>query len=242
MCTVTFVPKNKYEFTLTSNRDENVNRAVALSPQFSNLENTKVIFPKDQKGGGTWVGVTEKKRTLCLLNGAFIKHTPTGNYKKSRGLVVLDFFNTTNSKQLLNDYNFKNIEPFTLIIIEHTNQTELTVLKWDGVKKHITVLDASKFHIWSSSTLYNSKEATYKEHCFLELIKSTSSNLDILNFHENGIKSNPSLLLYNNNESPIETISITQINCTKENSLMLYKDLKNNIIFEKQFNFSLVDV
>jgi len=238
MCTVTYVPLNKVSFTLTSNRDENITRAIALLPQITTLKNCKVLFPKDQKKGGTWIGVTDKKRVLCLLNGAYSKHACTDNYRKSRGLVVLDFFNALDSKLLLKEYNLENIEPFTLLIIEQSNKTELTELKWDGNKKHVTILDAKTPHIWSSSTLYNLKEAAYKEQMFLDFIKLTSNNFDILNFHKKGTNSNPNIFLYANLNSPIKTISVTQITCSNTNSLMLYQDLKNNTNSEKQINYS----
>ena len=43
----------------------------SLTPKTENFGGVKVLFPKDGEKGGTWIGVSNKKRTLCLLNGAF---------------------------------------------------------------------------------------------------------------------------------------------------------------------------
>ena len=72
MCTVTIIPQENNGFVLTSNRDEAPDR-VSLAPDFYLVDGIKLLFPKD-KMGGTWIGVSEKNRVVCLLNGAFEKH------------------------------------------------------------------------------------------------------------------------------------------------------------------------
>jgi uncharacterized protein with NRDE domain len=85
MCTVTLIPKGTNNFVLTSNRDEAPNRHT-LSPDFYNIENTKLLFPKDEVAGGSWIGVSEKQRVLCILNGGFEKHERKATYRLSRGV------------------------------------------------------------------------------------------------------------------------------------------------------------
>ena len=73
MCTVTIFPTRNNDFVLTSNRDETPNR-ISLKPDFYNIEDTKMLYPKDKLAGGTWIGISEKNRVICLLNGGFKIH------------------------------------------------------------------------------------------------------------------------------------------------------------------------
>jgi hypothetical protein len=228
MCTVSYIPINNKDFTLTSNRDESVNRAKAISPQLTKLDDVKFLFPKDSSKGGTWIGVTNKSKTLCLLNGGFIKHIPTPPYKKSRGLIVLEILKADNTLQLIDAYDFNEIEPFTLIIIENKNERSLIELVWDGEQKHITKKDDKETHIWSSSTLYNSDETNHKAIEFNQLKLGVDASSIVLRFHISGTSLNPNLLRYVNDASPIKTISVTQINLIGRQATMTYYDLLDN--------------
>ena len=55
---------------ITSNRDEKIIRPNAIEPKAYHLNNKKVIFPKDNKAGGTWYAIDEHSNVLVLLNGA----------------------------------------------------------------------------------------------------------------------------------------------------------------------------
>ncbi|MBT3871232.1 MAG: hypothetical protein HOF75_01215 [Flavobacteriaceae bacterium] len=61
MCTVSFIPKTKGDFILTSNRDESPNRN-KIPPNFYDLNNTSLLFPKDEIAGGNGIGASDKKR------------------------------------------------------------------------------------------------------------------------------------------------------------------------------------
>ena len=239
MCTVTYIPKNTNDYILTSSRDENINRSKSHSPEIVTINNVDVLFPKDGSKGGTWVGVTNNKRTLCLLNGAFEKHIPTGNYTKSRGLVVLDFFENISTETLLNTYNLEGIEPFTLIIIDNIELRELTQLKWDGITKHIAKLNAEKSHIWSSATLYNTIDAIKKENTFLRQLNVNVFADSIINYHEFGTKQKPDLMKYINSNSPIETVSITQIESFEQKAILTYKSLLELTTISKTIAYNL---
>ena len=238
MCTVTYIPKGETNYVLTSNRDESIVRAKALSPAVSEIGNVHVLFPKDPSQGGTWIGVTETNRTLCLLNGAFKKHSVTKNYLKSRGLVVLDFFKAEDIMSFVESYSLKGIEPFTLIIIDGRKDLSLIELKWDGIQKYITVKNSSECHIWSSATLYNQSSILHKENQFYAHLNPNIATEDILKYHESGTKEEPMLMRYINNSSPCETISITQITHSKNEALMTYKSLLNGITETMQIRFT----
>ncbi|MFD2433530.1 NRDE family protein [Mesonia maritima] len=75
MCTITFIPLLKEEkgFVVTSNRDESANRKT-LPPKVVEEKGVKLLYPKDEVAGGTWIGASGKKRLICLMNGAFKPH------------------------------------------------------------------------------------------------------------------------------------------------------------------------
>ena len=92
MCTVTFIPVTGSEYILTSSRDEQTTRPSATNPQILKSGSNTLMYPKDPKGGGTWIACDSAGKTACLFNGAFKAHLPQYPYRYSRGLIVLDFF------------------------------------------------------------------------------------------------------------------------------------------------------
>jgi uncharacterized protein with NRDE domain len=150
MCTVSFVNANG-KIIITSNRDEKIIRPKAIEPKNYVINNKKVLFPKDSKAGGTWFAVDEYSNVIVLLNGADEKHVSTGNYGKSRGLIVLEIIGSDTPLATWNSINLDTIEPFTIVLFENHN---LFQLRWNGTEKHTTQLDSNQNHIWSSSTLY----------------------------------------------------------------------------------------
>ena len=110
MCTVTIIPKNNTDFILTSNRDEAPDR-IALAPEFYVVNDTKLLFPKDELSGGTWIGISEKNRVICVLNGGFEFHERKANYRMSRGVVAKDFLISEKITETIESYNFEDVEP-----------------------------------------------------------------------------------------------------------------------------------
>ena len=238
MCTVTYISNKDGDYILTSSRDESIYRTGSLLPEIETHGDIKILFPKDGEKGGTWIGVTNKNRTLCLLNGAFDKHIPTNDYTKSRGLVVLDFFKTEHTYSFIETYSLKGIEPFTLIIIDGGNKLTLTELKWDGLKKHTTQLNSSGCHIWSSATLYNSEQVSYKSKRFHENITKDTSDQAIFKYHDLGTELEPHLMKYISQVSPIETVSITQIKHSKDKASINYLTLNESKSHIKEIEFN----
>ena len=187
MCTVSFVPKENSGFILTSNRDETVLRPSALPILQYSVEGKQLYFPKDPKAGGTWIATDGNQRTVCLLNGGFEPHdmSPEKVYRKSRGLVVLDAFSYSDAKTFADEYDLSGIEPFTLILVEHTTELSLTELRWDGTRLHHAVMDHSVPRIWSSVTLYPKAVRTNREELFTALITKNGrpSGDEIMHFH-----------------------------------------------------------
>ena len=235
MCTVTITPKGNNNFILTSNRDEAPNR-IPLPPKFYKENDTSLLFPKDPVAEGTWIGISDKNRVVCLLNGGFIIHERKSTYRKSRGLISKDFLLASNIETTLNDYNLDNIEPFTLVIADWNTSLKFYELVWDGEKKHISQLPLEP-KIWSSATLYSKtmkQERLTWFNDFKTKLPLTPENL--LSFHKTAGDGNNDYGTVMNRGS-VKTTSITQIKKLNNNVEIRYENLQNNEVSIKEFNF-----
>jgi uncharacterized protein with NRDE domain len=228
MCTVTYLPLPDNSFILTSNRDEAIVRKTALPPAKYFTNNTIVFFPKDQEAKGTWIATSFNNYTLCLLNGAFEKHQHLPPYKKSRGLVVLDFFMYNNVHNYVNNYDFSGVEPFTLIIVKGQQVLELFEFRWDGNATHLKTLNPKGAYIWSSATLYTKETIAQREQWFSEWLQKNSvyTSDEILFFHHfagNGKAENNLIMDIEHKK----TVSITCIVNEKQSRTIIYEDLIN---------------
>lgn len=225
MCTVTYLPTSDCSFILTSNRDESPLRKPASPPEKYNIHQTEVFFPKDQQASGTWIA-TSLGFSLCLLNGAFEKHEHKPPYKKSRGIVLLDFFQYKNVEKYSSEYNFNGIEPFTLIILEHISNTKIQEIRWDGKKIHSKKIDPNTPHIRSSATLYSKEIIEHRKKWFKEWLQKNPNYKtdDILSFHhfagEGDIKNDVIM-----NRGIVQTLSISCIHKSASSFEMIYEDL-----------------
>lgn len=222
MCTVSFVGKNS-KLIITSNRDEHLSRPSSLMPSEEIINNCKIMFPKDPRAGGTWFAVNEFGSVAVLLNGAIKKHTPTGNYARSRGLVLLSIISNRHPDSYLNNIDLKNIEPFTLILYV---RNKLTEFRWDGNLKRARELSLNGHYIWSSATLYSSEVINSREHSFNEFMKNAKEigAEEIFDFHSenNGDYENGFII---NRDSKLKTFSITQAVIHDDEILLTHHDL-----------------
>lgn len=235
MCTISlvFISDDIPAFILTSNRDEAPGRKT-LSPNFYTVNNSRLLFPKDAVAGGTWIGLSENKRVVCLMNGGFESHIREGNYRVSRGVVVKDILAAEDPLVEINSYNFEGIEPFTLILGDWKQELYFYELVWDGNKPHLKKL-ALENHIWSSSPLYTSEMKKLRETWFEEFQQKQNLTPESLwEFHHTaGVGNKNSYLIMD--RGFIKTKSITQIIKTSEKTIMIYEDLQKKEISEKDF-------
>lgn len=227
MCVLTYFPYQDNGFILTSNRDEAVSRKPAIPPKKYHIGGQQVFFPKDPKGGGTWIA-SSGDFTLCLLNGGFEKHVPQPPYKQSRGKVVLDFFTFLDVNNFIQQYDFEGIEPFTLVIIESTTDLTLTELRWNGTRLFCTSLDATLPRIWSSVTLYSPDIISAREQWFDEFKQQAIVPQKVIDFHHHGGSGDPKNDLKMNRNNTLKTISITQFVLNQLEFKMTYQDLQAN--------------
>lgn len=235
MCTVTLIPTATFEkgFVLTSNRDEAAGRE-AIPPQFYIENGVKMLYPKDTEAGGTWIGISERKRLICLLNGEFEDHVKNKSYRLSRGVVVKDLLTSENTDETISNYNFEQIEPFTIILVDWKEKLRFVELVWDGKQKHIKELEL-KSHIWSSSPLYTREMKKQRAQWFLDFQKKNKLFPEnLLEFHESAGVGDKNIALVMD-RGFVKTQSITQIVNSSEGSRMTYKDLRNDKISETIF-------
>lgn len=233
MCTVSYLPKNSDSFALTSNRDELTDRQ-SIPPQIYNYKNELIIFPKDKRVFGSWIAFSNS-RAICLLNGGFQSHQRKNEYRKSRGVVVLDALVQNDIIEFVSGYDLSDIEPFTMVWVD-LNPTELFELVWDGAILHKKQLDAQIEHFWSSSTLYDSDWRIKRKQWFSKWIENNEYDHDsIRNFHLFGGEQNEAHgYIMSRNNGELKTISVTQILNNKKLA-MRHLDLIDNLSFEMEF-------
>ena len=235
MCTVTFIPANDKYF-ISSNRDEKYNRMKAIAPAVYEINNKKLIFPKDANAGGSWIALHENGNAAVLLNGAFKKHIPMPPYRKSRGEILLNIIADKRPVSYFHQLDLSRIEPFTLVLCDKNNLYEC---RWDGEKKHYQQLKKHRPYIWSSVTLYEKSVVKKRERWFAAFLNRNPhpTQKDILEFHQftgDGDHYNDLLM---DREGAFSTVSITSMLLTVDRGSMKYLDLKDNSLREKKIEF-----
>jgi len=225
MCTVTYLPLKNEGFILTSNRDESPMRKT-IPPQKYIENDVELIYPKDELAGGTWIGMSEKNRLVCLLNGGFEIHQRNTYYRMSRGMVVKNILSVDDPVQYIEDFDFDNIEPFTVVLVDWGTELVTYELVWDGTKKHFQKL-AQEPRIWSSSTLYTSEMKLERQAWFQDWLNDHQEydQPSILAFHQSTDKGTEGTTLKMKRPF-VETVSVTSVK--KDEQLTIdYIDIKN---------------
>ncbi|TCI94314.1 NRDE family protein [Tenacibaculum sp. M341] len=223
MCTVSYLPLGDADFILTSNRDENPKRKT-LAPQEYNDEGVLLTYPKDEVAGGTWIGLSEKKRLICLLNGGLKNHVRAKSYRLSRGVIVKQFLKVGGVVAYAKEIDLNNIEPFTIVLVDWEDQLKVYELVWTGIEKRFQELE-NKPHIWSSSTLYTEEMKQLRSNWFSDWLLDREEFLqqDIVAFHSDDTIGTTDTSLKMKRER-VETVSITSVVKKKEKVSMEYLD------------------
>ncbi|PQJ21188.1 NRDE family protein [Tenacibaculum sp. SG-28] len=226
MCTVTYLPLGKNNFIFTSNRDEDPSRE-AIAPKKYLENDIALYYPKDSLAGGTWIGISEHKRLVCLLNGAFEKHQRAKSYAMSRGKVVKKLLSSVDALEEIKKINFLNIEPFTIVFVDWKNNLVAHELVWDGNTKHLKKLP-NKPQIWSSSTLYNKEMRNQRKAWFSDWLQEQDrlTKVKLLEFH-NDKKRGTSETSLQMKRDKVETVSVTCFTKIKDTVSLEYFDNQN---------------
>ena len=239
MCTVTYVPSEK-GFVFTSNRDEQKCRKT-IAPDSYVEEGVNLYYPKDEVAGGTWIGVAEHKRLVCLLNGGFVYHDPTIKFPESRGVVVKSILTAKNLLNILNTIDLNGVAPFTLIVVDWNDDDKIYELVWCREEKNITELNTTQPYIWSSSTLYTDEVKIQREEWFKNNLLSSSADIKqkVLRFHQNENLGNKEIAP-KMKRNVVETVSTTMV--VKENDFlsMEYHDYVKEEVLQYDNLFSSV--
>ena len=234
MCTVTIIPKGNNDFVLTSNRDEAPHR-VSLAPKVYTINGIRTLFPKDELSGGTWIGVSEKNRLVCVLNGGFEKHKRQQQYRLSRGVIAKEFLISDDMISAMTSFSLEEIEPFTMVLADWNKDLKFYELIWDGQKKHITELPLEP-KIWSSSTLYNSAMRHERLEWFESFKKENElDSATLLKFHKTAGKHTIDYGVIMD-RGIVKTTSITQVEKSSDTLEMVYENLQTKEVANSQFN------
>ena len=206
-------------------RDEDRKRAKAATPIWQADNNVMYLSPVDPVGGGTWIGVNEKGHVIILLNGGFEKHTDSGPYLKSRGIIVKELLTSAMPVVDWMLMDMENIEPCTLVVWADNNLFELV---WDGTEKHRIRLAMDTPYLWSSSTLYNNKIKIYRRELFENWMATNPSisKKALFDFF-NSFTDDENGFIMNRSER-IKTLSYSFVELTdNEAAVMEYLDFQN---------------
>ena len=240
MCTVTYIPQGNNQYTLTTSRDENKSRATSrLNTDIIGSE--QVLYLVDPVSGGSWVAVSNSNRVVCVLNGAFTKHSHQPPYARSRGLVLLDFFEFEQHTDFISHYDFTGIEPFTMVIQERGRLIEF---RWDGGQHYLNYPDKTQPNIWSSATLYDPKAIKKRKGWFRDwLVKNANPGLkDQMKFHRFGGEADLYNGLIMNRNDKVQTLSITGISSMNKFALLEHQDLIVDKPTIQRIDFSINDI
>lgn len=228
MCTLTYIPQQE-GFILSSNRDEKIFRSTLPPREYMHGEQ-QLIYPRDETGGGSWIAVSSQHRAACLLNGAFVKHSHQNNYRISRGKVLLESFGYSSAEELCQTYLLEDIEPFTLVMIDYSAHIEINELRWDGQKKHLTAIDPTQPHIWSSVTLYDQHVRRKREKWFYNWLKDRENinSYDISEFHTLPHTEDAANDILMQRSSWFRTVSLSQLTVSRNLNLFKHYDLLNH--------------
>ena len=159
-----------------------------------------------------------------MLNGAAEKHKHLFNYRKSRGLIVLDLISSESAIQTWTEIDLDNIEPFTVVLFE---SGKLYQLRWDFSEKETVVLDTAKNYVWSSSTLYPNEIREKRSQWFYSFLetKSDVNENEMFNFHRYTEDKNQENGLVIDRNGQLKTLSITQAVIENQSLKIMHFDL-----------------
>jgi len=225
MCTLTYIPFED-GFIFTHNRDEDRARPTSSEIHQSKLDAALIVHPKDLRAQGTWMASAQGGRTICLLNGGKHPYLRKPPYRHSRGLVTIDYFSFKGVEEFFSNYNFSDLEPFTLIIREPQGLFKIT---HDLTGNSLQPLNKDRKGIWSSTTLYT-EEVRKKREAWFEKWLSQDPALTpeaIRKFHLSAGDGDQENDLVMSRWGIVETQSITQAVYLSKHSLY-YLDIQKN--------------
>jgi hypothetical protein len=164
----------------------------------------------------------------------------------SRGLVLLDFYQYNDVAGFRDRYNFKGIEPFTLLIRNVREmatglaESKFDELRWDGEQVHHTPLNPDLPGIWSSVTLYSDEVISQRNLWFKHWLDShlKFTIRSAVNFHKTAGTGNTRNDILMNRDNEVRTVSITSILRDPLRYKYYYEDIINQQQHSKKIPLS----
>jgi len=101
------------------------------APALDNVRNA--YHPVDERAGETWFHHLPPRHTLVVLNGGHASHARVLPCRHSRGLVPFHFASHAHADAFISGYDFQNLEPFTLVVIEDAPRAVRSIV-WTGTQ------------------------------------------------------------------------------------------------------------
>lgn len=133
MCTLAFAWREFEDAPLAvaANRDEAVGRP--SSPPAVREGKSRVLMPRDEEAGGTWLGVNEHRVFVAVTN----RETDVAG-ERSRGLLVRDALDAASADEAIEtverEVADRTYAGFNLVVAD---ERECVLLEWDGVLRTI---------------------------------------------------------------------------------------------------------
>ena len=221
MCILSYVPTND-GFVLTFNRDEVYSRETK-APEYYTIDNQQLVFPKDIKYGGSWIGINVTKSVVgCMLNA---KGKPPKIPSKSRGNIFID--QLKQGRANLKENELFAIAPFTLLSFCLHTQV-VTQYHWDGLILKRNKRTMSTPFILCSSSLYENEIMKNLKTEFNSLIASKSEIESTTSFFHKKYSFHKNHPIYLKKNSNIQTVSKTTILKKKNGFTLNYADLQED--------------
>lgn len=193
MCTLTF---RLFEqgYQVFFNRDESRLRKQAIPPTVHQHLNHQAIYPIDPVGGGTWIAVNKKGKTLALLN-YYQAQINSDKAFISRGTIIPQLLDSEQDINLqLENMDLSRFQAFQLCVFEVgltaiSSDTELAqTYIWDGKElTHRSLLTSDALPITSSALDFEQVYA-YRKQTFEQLVSSPlapENNFQLFHQHQN---------------------------------------------------------
>lgn len=230
MCTLTYLP-SPGGYTFTHNRDERMDRPTSPDFKIMKVGGQSLYCPEDLEAHGTWIAFSDRGTAACLMNGGSIPHERKLPYRHSRGLVVLDSFKYGSVSSFYKEYDFHNLEPFTLVVREKGKLWRLTH------NENETLLDeedAGSPNIWASTTLYTPEVQDKRRQWFARWLQKSSMTTpeSIRLFHKSAGDGDSENDLVMSRWGLLKTLSITQIAVGNNKAELVYEDLVRGSVDE----------
>ena len=193
MCTVSVVP-HEDGYRVMCNRDERLTRPSARPPRPCKLGARTAVYPSDQQGGGTWIGVNDAGVAVALLNRAPSGRMVTRRPQYSRGLIVpplLEFDALATAAAAAARLDPAAFEPFSIVLVQGDTVCSITSdgssLATERAVLRVPVL-------FTSSSLGDSVVGPPRRRLFTRMVTAAPSWLDgQRRFHSHAWRGRPAV-------------------------------------------------